>query len=80
MSNRTDHDVARVAVRQIRKDAAEKAGAAAWADYRAQQDALVDRTARLKELRLAAEAARAPAPKKVAKPKATVRKAGARSR
>ena len=59
----------RRAERQFRKEMHDKAGAAAWTEYNAGQTALREKTARLKELRLAQEAAVPKVARKVAKPK-----------
>ena len=55
--------------RLFRKEMHEKAGAAAWAEYNAGQVAIREKTARLKELRLAKEASLPKAAPKAAKPK-----------
>ena len=67
---------ARRADRHFRKEAHDKAGAAAWAEYQANQTAIREKTARLKELRLAREAA-LPKPKPTPKPARSGQKARA---
>lgn len=63
------NEAGRRAERQFRKETLEKAGAAAWTEYHANQAAIRDKTARLKELRLAQEASSPKAVRKAAKPK-----------
>jgi hypothetical protein len=60
---------ARKANRHFRKEASEREGVAAWAEYRADQTALLEKTAKLRELRLARDAA-LPKPAPKAAPKA----------
>ena len=70
MSDDPPHNEAgKRAERQFRKETLEKAGAAAWTEYQANQAAIRDKTARLKELRLAREASAPKVVRKVAKPK-----------
>ncbi|ALK09608.1 transcriptional regulator [Blastochloris viridis] len=67
--NQPQTAAAQKADRHFRKEMHEKAGAAAWAEYQAGQTAILEKTARLKELRLAKEATLPKATPKVAKPK-----------
>jgi hypothetical protein len=60
---------AQKADRHFRKEMHDKAGAAAWAEYNAGQIAIREKTARLKELRLAKEASAPKATPKPVKPK-----------
>jgi hypothetical protein len=66
--NHPQSPAAQRADRHFRKEMHEKAGATAWAEYQAKQVAVREKTARLKELRLAKEAS-APAAAPAAKPK-----------
>ena len=70
--NHPQSPAAQRADRHFRKEMHEKAGAAAWAEYHAREAAVREKTARLKELRLAKEASLAKLAKvatKTAKPK-----------
>jgi hypothetical protein len=66
---------AQKADRHFRKEMREKEGVAAWSEYQAGQTAIREKTARLKELRLARDAAlpKAPAKPNKAKPKSSSR-------
>lgn len=64
---------ARRADRHFRKEMHDKAGAAAWAEYQASQTAIREKTARLKELRLAREASLPKPAPKPAKPRRKAR-------
>ncbi|NJO53987.1 MAG: hypothetical protein HC829_03335 [Bacteroidales bacterium] len=60
---------ARKASRHFRKEMSERDGLAAWVEYRADQAAVLEKTARLRELRLAQEASLPKAAPKAARAK-----------
>jgi hypothetical protein len=60
---------AQKADRHFQKEMRDNAGVAAWSEYQASQNAIREKTARLKELRLARDAALPKAPAKPNRPK-----------
>ena len=67
---------AQKADRHFRKEMRDNEGVAAWSEYQASQTAIREKTARLKELRLARDAA---LPKATVKPKKAKPKASSRA-